>query len=305
MKKNTIALAMLSACAMTMCVSLSATGNRPDNLAPVSVMAEEQDRAKFLITYMETSGYNVGSQEISYSGEGIQTLNQADLQIPSGYALAQEWLTYQAEPGGFNYVTIAVAPTNPTLAQIYNAQGDQQFSVLTINYWLEDGTLVNSQTFQYFRASAGGTPVYTLNENYVVNVPAGYTLITPAPESIQIGPNSRGVTNLYVARDGTGLDGSADALFAAQNGTKYLGEGVSEDLANAIGRPDLVGKEPLMTILGEYVEQPAETPAPAPTKPAATTPGKKSPETGVAPSLVIEEGLAAAVLSGIIFGIGF
>ncbi len=194
-----------------------------------------------------------------------------------------------------------------TLGAIYAAQKSQNNSALTINYWLEDGTLINSQTFDYYRVSAGGIPVYTLGENYSINVPAGYTLITQAPDTVQVPALNRGVINLYVQPDGTNADGSAEALQAALNGTTYLGEQVSESIANALGRPELSGQTPLA---GSSLSSPAgqtsassQPSSSASSSASRSSSSQKSPDTGIAlgtGGYIFSGSMGAIALSGLL-----
>ena len=218
-------------------------------LASPVIKEEEAAISRFLITYIDNSGHRVGSQEVNKPVNGVQTLNQSDLELPFGFLLNEEWQMYQVDPGSYTYIEFSVLPDDPTLAAIYSSQVSSPSSLLTVNSWLEDGTLVNSQTFGYYSASAGGTPVRFLNENYAIHVPEGYERITQPPQSIQVGGNDRGIIDLYVVGDGTDADGSITAIQDALNGTIYLGEVIDQTMADVIGRPDLANKPALVTVL--------------------------------------------------------
>ena len=294
MKQNRFIFGLAATCLMA-AISSPVLAARPDDPAAflqAPVMKEEDaSLAKFIVNYVDGAGYIIASQQVSYSGEGVQTLDQNDLQVPTGYLPTESWQTYQVNPGETLSVDLSVVPDDGTLAAIYAAQKSQNNSALTLNYWLEDGTLINSQTFDYYRAAAGGTPVYTLGENYSVNVPAGYTLISQAPESIQVPARNRGVIDLYVKPDGTNADGSAQALQAALNGTTYLGEQVSESIANALGRPELAGQTPLAG--SELTSSGSSSSTPA----SSSTGRSKSPDTAVNAGIsgyILKGGIAAA-----------
>lgn len=310
MKQNRFIISLAAACLMAT-ISSPVLAARPDDPAaflqgPV-LKEEDTSLAKFIVNYVDGAGYIVTSQEVSYSGEGVQTLDQNDLQFPAGYLPAEAWQSYQANPGQTLSVDLPVVPDDGTLAAIYAAQKSQNNSALTINYWLEDGTLINSQTFDYYRVSAGGIPVYTLGENYSINVPAGYTLITQAPDTVQVPALNRGVINFYVQPDGTNADGSAEALQAALNGTTYLGEQVSESIANALGRPELAGQTPLA---GSSLSSPAgqtsassQPSSSASSSASRSSSSQKSPDTGIAlgtGGYIFSGSMGAIALSGLL-----
>ena len=277
MKRKQCSHILGAVCTLMLATTPVVAASAPASVAqihPAVRYETDPESSATICNFVDPAGYIVATQTVP---AGSEIASDDDFDLPAGYLLATPGQSYNSTS---SMVDIPVITDDTVLNTIYGAQKKDSTSALTVNLWLPDGTLVNSQTFKYYRAAGGGTPVYTLDTNYAVNVPAGYILTSDVPSSVQIPANTRGVLDLYVQYDGTEADGSPAALQKAMSGVTYKGEEVSASIANALGNSALAGPAELnlAVLSSSQTSQNASQPS---TNTTSTTTVKKSPDTAV------------------------
>lgn len=157
-------------------------------IAPTPVWQENETQAtRVHVFYVDPAGYQIGYEALDFPGDADHTVELSDLNIPEGFVLDEEYQPVTVAAGDFSNLNVQVNSANPKLAEIYASQNkDENRSVITFNYWTEDGNLVDSETEPLtLDGAAGGLPTISLYQDYTIDVPKGYQLITPAPETLQ------------------------------------------------------------------------------------------------------------------------
>ncbi len=240
MKVNsTIKKALAIACSLWMSTTPIAASTLPAwaNPSKLPIQREESTNENgFIIDFVDPAGIPVAHQRVP-SGE--QVASDDDFDLPTGYVLKTPGQSYSSPTIA---VRVPVLTDDPTLNAIYAAQKNtSSHHAVTVNLWLPDGSLVNSQTFCFYRGMAGAMPRAIYNENFGVNVPAGYVLTSEVPQSIEAPINTRTVLDLYVDYDGTNADGAPAALQVAKTGVTYKAEEIPANSADLLRMPALAG----------------------------------------------------------------
>lgn len=188
--------------AFSLFASLSMTAFYP----ALSAAANESDGCTdFYVSYYDTAGFRVGQQIIKLPGEGMVTLPQEALEVPEGYVLNEAWQTYQAPAMDTLGIDFQVVSTEPELQTAIASQQKEiaNEEALMLNYRLSDGSLIDTQTFTCKHMATGGSATYPLylNQDYFIDVPAGYRLITQPAEHYDVRLSSRKMVDLYVEPD--------------------------------------------------------------------------------------------------------
>lgn len=181
----------------------------------LSFEEEPTGDAVFYCTFKDQNGYKVKWDKVIYSGSGIAVLDEADLPMPEGYVLDEEWQTYATEYGSPLYIEFAVKPVNPNVTNVLNEYiGDKGQSRLVVVYETEDGSIVDSDAFFKGRWGSAGISHYDfyLGEDFNVEAPAGYTVVSEYSDSYEVPLSGSEVVTVSVVPDGSGAVAYSDDI---------------------------------------------------------------------------------------------
>lgn len=240
MKVNpTLVKVLAAACSLVMSTTPIAASTLPSLANPSNLPIQREESTNengFIIDFVDPAGIPIAHQHVP---AGVQITSDDDFDLPAGYVVKTPGQSYSSPTIA---VQVPVLTDDPTLNEIYAAQKNTaSHHSVTVNLWLPDGSLVNSQTFCFYRVIAGAMPHALYNENFGVNVPAGYVLTSEIPQDIEAPINTRTVLDLYVEYDGTDADGAPAALQAAKTGVTYKAEEISANTADFLRMPALAG----------------------------------------------------------------
>ena len=194
-----------------------------------------QSTATFELTYIDSAHYIVGHQTVQYAGSSQEaTLDISHLCLPKGYYLDEVWDKYTVKYGEICEIEFQVAPQQAVISRSIDGLEGYNKTAITLNYVeaANPDRIVESQTFeQPDRLEGSHLAVFTLHQDYELNVPLGYQLSNDPPEVLQglrigrtdfyleIEPNIPGVDPFYYGKgsgDGSSLASSLTLQAPAQ-----------------------------------------------------------------------------------------
>lgn len=172
--------------------------------------------ATFELIYIDPAHYIVGHQSVQYTGSSQEvTLDINHLRLPQGYCLDQVWNKYTIKYGETCEIEFQVTPQQAAISRSIEGLEGQDKTAITLNYVeaTNPNRIVESQTIEQPNMSQGSYyAVFTLHQDYEINVPMGYQLSNDPPEVLQglrlgrtdfyleVEPNLPGVDPFYYGK---------------------------------------------------------------------------------------------------------
>ncbi len=172
--------------------------------------------ATFELSYIDPAHYIVGHQSVQYTGSSQEvTLDINHLRLPQGYCLDQVWNKYTIKYGETCEIEFQVTPQQAAISRSIEGLEGQGQTAITLNYVeaANPSRIVESQTIEQPNMPQGSYyAVFTLHQDYEINVPMGYQLSNDPPEVLQglrlgrtdfyleIEPNLPGVDPFYYGK---------------------------------------------------------------------------------------------------------
>lgn len=233
-----------------------------------------QSIATFELTYVDSAQYIVGHQTVQYAGSSQEaTLDINHLCLPKGYYLDQVWDKYTVPYGEICEIEFQVAPEQAVVSRSIDGLEGRNKTAITLNYVeaANPERIVESQTFEQLdRLEGSYLAVFTLHQDYELDVPLGYQLSNDPPEVLQglrigrtdfyleIEPNIPGIDPFYYGKgsgDGSPLESSLSLQTPAQSAPVEEAKDLTTPREYARGEFDLEATTPVYLFYLDEMEQ--------------------------------------------------
>lgn len=273
LKRNSFVISLVSVLISTIGSAMPILAHGIEMTTPLYANTP-QSMATFELTYVDSSHYIVGHQTVQYAGSSQEaTLDINHLCLPKGYYLDEVWDKYTVLYGEVCEIEFQVAPEQAVISRSIDGLEGCNKTAITLNYVeaANPERIVESQTFeQPDRLEGSYLTVFTLHQDYELNVPLGYQLSKNPPEVLQglrigrtdfyleIEPNIPGVDPFYYGKgsgDGSLLESSLSPQTSAQIAPLEEAKDLTVQREYARGEFDLEATTPVYLFYLDEMEQ--------------------------------------------------